>query len=63
MEETMNTNRTWWIGLGILATLITIGGMGCQAGPRPQGSILDGCAHPTVANQDWCLSMQYPNIK
>ena len=46
-----------------VALLVGLAGTACQAGPPVQGSILDGCARPTQANQDWCLSTQHPNIK
>ncbi len=59
---TVVKNRQQWVRLGLLVLLIIAGVMGCQAGPRPQGSILDGCASPTPSNKDWCLSTQFPNI-
>ncbi len=59
----MGTNRNRDIRLGIFLTLVIAGAVGCQAGARVQGSMLDECARPTFANRDWCLSAQFPNLK
>ncbi len=55
----MSTPR---LSLGILVLLVIAGAVACQAGPRPQASIMDECARPTFANRDWCLTMQFPNV-
>ena len=60
--ETVVENRKQWTRLRLLVLFIIAGVMGCQAGPRPQGSILDECARPTPADRDWCLSTQFPGI-
>ena len=70
--ETVAEKRQQWtrlghlvlliIALGLLVLVIIFGVMGCQVGPRLQGSILDECDHPTPADRDWCLSTQVPSI-
>ena len=62
-EEMVVKHRRQGLRLGILVLLVIAGGIACQAGPPLQGSILDECARPTLANREWCLSMQHPNTK